>query len=444
MDDSLPVTGRQALQISTLAELICQPYVLDPGSLEFLFEEAASVPDGVVRVTCRIFESGLKSAVERENLENFLRRAATHDQAHRRLEKSTLKMGRCPKTERSWLKRVLARGIGRAGTERSAHANARTTATPESPRTSKAPKRTATLDLRDLSGSIDEIPRILDRLGEVPDDLGRVAIKLSDFTYSSALAVLAQWILAKNLVGTYAFVECPPSMRAYLENIRFSQALVDPQIVVSPDPMDWAVGLTRINRELSTETVTDKIVDILTTFVNPKPEERSALAVMIAEMIENVHRHASAPVDGFAVAQVYPQRLKMGITLVDAGIGVRHSFETGEPSIPVGGLHSDRDFLNAAIQLHATSKKAGHSGYGLYLLSELISRNRGTFLLASGTATLIGYRRAGKLYVEGFSNSCWQGTIVSVIIDLSRELPLNQIYREMPVSGPDEDELFAR
>ena len=233
-------------------------------------------------------------------------------------------------------------------------------------------------------------------------------------------------------------------MRGYLENIRFAEALVNPEIVVSPDPMDWAVGLTRINRELSTEKVTDKIVDILTTFINPKADDRSALSVMIAEMIENVHRHAQAPVDGFAVAQVYPQRLKMGITLVDAGIGVRKSFENGEPSISIAGLKTDEDFLRAAIKLHVTSKSLGHSGYGLYLLSELISRNRGTFLLASGRATLVGYRRAGKLFIESVQNRPWQGTIISVIIDLKRELPLNQIYKEMPLPEgiTHEDKLF--
>jgi hypothetical protein len=134
----------------------------------------------------------------------------------------------------------------------------------------------------------------------------------------------------------------------------------------------------------------------------------------------------------------------MGITLVDAGIGVRRSFETGDPSIPIASLEKDEDFVRAAIQLHATSKRSGHSGYGLYLLSELIARNGGTFLLASGHATLIGYRRAGKLFVESFHNRRWQGTIVSVIIDLRRDLPLNQIYREMPLPEgfTHEDQLF--
>lgn len=178
-----------------------------------------------------------------------------------------------------------------------------------------------------MEGSIDEFPEVIDRLGALREGPQSIDIGLAGFTYASALAVVAQWILANDLVGNYAFLDCPHQMRKYLENIRFNEALINPKIVVSPDPMDWAVGLTRINRELPTEKVTEKIVDILTTFINPKPDDRSALSVLISEMIENVHRHANAQVDGFAVAQVYPKRLKMGITLVDAGIGVRSRFE---------------------------------------------------------------------------------------------------------------------
>ncbi len=437
----------QSGQIHTLTELIRQPYALDPGSLEYLVEESLRVPDGAVRAVCFVLEADDLSTIERENVENFIRRAANQPTIHRALEKCAKKKGRCPKTEQSWLRRVLLRGAGRAGTERPDRA-APTRSVAAGPETYGEPVAvgwTALLDLRDLSGKIDELPRLLDRLGEVPDGIGAVDIRLGEFTYSSALAVIAQWILARGLAGKCAFPECPPKMKVYLENIHFFEALINPEIRVSQDPMDWAVGLTRINRELSTENVTDKIVDILTTFINPKPDDRSTLSVMIAEMIENVHRHAQAPVDGFAVAQGYPQRLKMGITLVDGGIGVRKSFELGEPSIPIADLHTDEDFLRAAIKLHATSKSSGHSGYGLYLLSELISRNGGTFLLASGHATLIGYRRDGKLFVESYENRYWQGTIVSVIIDLTRDLPLLQIYKEMPLPEglTHEDQLFG-
>jgi hypothetical protein len=299
------------------------------------------------------------------------------------------------------------------------------------------------LDLTDLSGAIDEFPTLLDRLGSLREGEGFIEIALPEFMYSSALAVIAQWILARGYVNRHRFINTVPSMKRYLTSIRFQDALMDPGIVVSPDPMDWAVGLTRINRELPTERVTDKIVDILTTFTNPNAEDRSSLYVLISEMIENVHRHAQAPADGFAVAQVYPQHLKMGIALVDAGIGVRQSFADGEPSIPIKGLKSDEEFLRVALQLHATSKSTRHSGYGLFLLSEVISRNRGTFLVTSGNATLIGYRRAGRLHLDSFTHRPWQGTIVSVIINLTRDLPLNQVYREMPLpEGMTDDDFF--
>jgi len=209
--------------------------------------------------------------------------------------------------------------------------------------------------------------------------------------------------------------------------------------------MDWAIGLTRINRDEPTEKVTEKIVDILHTFANPSHEDRGALLVLISEMIENIHRHADAPVDGFAVAQVYPKLLKMGITLVDAGMGVRASFESGEPSIPIGHLHSDADYLRQAVMLHSTSKKRSHSGYGLFLLSEVVARNRGTFVLTSGSATLVGYQKRKKIEFDVYTHRPWQGTIVSVIIDLHGPLPLSEVYREMPVNPEwESDDLFTQ
>jgi hypothetical protein len=80
----------------------------------------------------------------------------------------------------------------------------------------------------------------------------------------------------------------------------------------------------------------------------------------------------------------------------------------------------------------------------LYLLAELIRRNRGTFLLTSGSATLVGFQRSKALAFEVYRHRPWQGTIVSVIIDLKNDLPLLEIYREMPApEGYENDDLFA-
>jgi len=289
-----------------------------------------------------------------------------------------------------------------------------------------------------------EFPLVLDTIGRLDGHAAEAEVRLNPFTYASALAVLAQWILANGLSGSYRFVDCAAEMRRYLDDVRFEEALQNPEIVISPDPMDWAVGLTRINRAQPTEKVTEKIVEILETFINPVPQDREALTVLIAEMIENVHKHANAQVDGFAVAQVYPERLKMGVALVDAGIGVKASFLSGDPSVPIAELRTDEDFLREAVKLHSTSKRQGHSGYGLYLLSELIGRNRGTFLLASGGCSLVGYRRQRKTVFDAYHHAPWRGTIVSVILDLNQRLPLSDIYREMPtLPDLETDDIFV-
>lgn len=359
------------------------------------------------------------------NIAEFARAVASTDGGKRRLVGASSKAGRCPKSHKAWLRALLSEPKDRAPTPSAVALGATKVEIP----------------LDDSTWPIDDMPRLISRLSQIPDRAGELTIKLGSFTYASALAVLAEWILAHNYV-THFEIDAPPEMDEYLERISFRRALSDRQIRISNDPMDWAVGLTRINRDLPTHVVTEKIIEIIDTFVNPDPQDRQALHILLAEMIENVHRHAEITDDGFAVAQVYPRRLKMGITLVDAGIGVKESLRMG-PATP-RGLRDDADFLAFACQLHATSKPDRHSGYGLYLLSEVIARNRGTFSLTSGLATLTGYSKHGRLAFERISHRPWQGTIVSVIINLHERLPILDVYREMPApSGYTDDDFFV-
>jgi len=433
------VPNREAVgglsNIGALADLLRQPYALDPGALEYLVEESLNTAkDAPVQIAALFFKQALRAErelvpLERENLGRFIRRAAAIPTVRRAFEKSLRPMGRCPTRERIWVRQLLVPIPVPAA---------------EAEPAEQVSGGVETLDLTKIAGAVTELHLLIDAIGKISPRLRFLNIRLGEFTYASGLAVIAQWILAHSLVGHYEFVDCPEPMARYLDNIRFSAALRNPSIVISPDPMDWAIGLTRINRDEPTEQVTEKIVDILHTFANPTPEDKGALLVLISEMIENIHRHADAPVDGFAVAQVYPRLLKMGITLVDAGMGVRASFESGEPSIPIGHLRHDSDFLREAVKLHSTSKKQRHSGYGLFLLSEVIARNRGTFALTSGSATLVGYQKRKRIEFDVFTHSPWRGTIVSVIIDLHGPLPLSEVYREMPIDPELEaDDLFT-
>jgi hypothetical protein len=414
--------------LKTIEELLLQPYPLDPGSLEYLIEQSINLfYDGPVRIICNILRNKVVNSIDRDNMSEFIRRSSTYGNMKLAFGKSLKSIGRCPKKERNWLRVIM---------------NQQEVKSLYKPIIPSAKQGETVLDISDLSGNLKEFPEFIERMSKLDKISRSLIVNFSKFTYASALAVVAQWILANNFVRKYDLSNTPEEMLVYLKNIGFEDALVNPKINISQDLMDWAVGLTRINKDLPTEEVTKKIVDILDTFINPTPSDRSALFILIAEMIENVHRHSKSKVDGFAVAQVYPKKLKMGVTLVDAGIGIKESFNIGNPSIPIDNLTTDEDFLRESVKLHSTSKRDEHSGYGLYILSELIGKNRGTFLLTSGMSTLVGYYKNGKTVFDCYHHSYWQGTIVSVVLDLQRPLPINQIYDEMPTLPGEDNDLF--
>lgn len=415
--------------LAAITDLLMQPYPLDPGSIEFLIEEATSiVSDGPARIAFDIFLN--HDVNSHDNLKNFICRAITNRTIYKYFENSTKPAGRCPATKREWLKQLLS-------------SDAKISDIASIIPTSEYTSSYETLDLSDVRGGLDALPVVIDRVSCINKAAQTIDIYLNDFTYASTLAVIAQWLLFNKLTNAYYISNTPQEMLNYLERIRFDSALKDSEIVIAPDPTDWAIGLTRINKDSATEKVTEKLVDIITTFVSIDVDDKSALNVLISEMIENVHRHSKSLVDGFAVAQLYPKKLKMAITLVDAGIGVRKSFEEGNPSVNISSLLSDEDFLMESIKLHSTSKKDKHTGYGLYLLSELIGRNRGTFLLSSGTATIVGYQKDKAVHFDKYNHGRWGGTIVSLILDLNNSLPLTEIYKSMPmIEGYDEDDFF--
>jgi len=202
-------------ELAAFIDLLRQPYPLDPGSLEVLVEEAQKLPRGTVHAICSLLEGRELTSVERENVENFIRRATNNVGIMRDFVRSVRPVGRCPKSERAWLRRLLVPAADSAKSDLP-------------PATQQAPVRhslwpgplaTERLDLRDLSGSISEFPELLDRLGELSEGPGRLDVALAEFTYSSALAVIAQWIFAKDLRDTFSFVDTAPQMRRYLDDI---------------------------------------------------------------------------------------------------------------------------------------------------------------------------------------------------------------------------------
>jgi len=414
-------------EIRAIAELVSErEYVLDAGALALLHELASiTVHQGTAKAlvaAIRVSRSAVKNPTVIENLTRFAEWVLGDPKARQVLERGAAVNGVYEKPVKAVLRKLLG------------PKTASKTTVPLRP-VSPATNEGAVLDLSDRHWPLHDLPELLNRLASVPEKPGPLVIRLGAFTYASALAVVAAWLLARNRIERHE-IECPPEMHDYLRRVRFTpQELRKPDIIISPDEMDWSIGLTRINASIPTDQVVAKVVDIVDTFANLGAQARKAMLVLISEVVENVHRHSDAGFDGFVVANVYPKRLKMGITFVDTGIGIAASLGSAIELDYSGPLATNTDWLKAACTLYVTSKPLRHSGYGLYLLEQVVSRNRGTLALSSGTSTMLSYFGPnGRLRQDSYEHLAWKGTIVTMVLDLQRPLPLMEVYETIPPS----------
>jgi len=195
---------------ATLAELLREEYELDPGAIEYLIEESLlHGADYPVQIACHLLGGEVSTAV-RQNLSSFIRRAvATDVEIRANFDRAARKFGRCPKGEKGWLRRQI-------------DSTDRQLPTPSVPHTIAA--RREVVPLEDQPWAIDALPQLISRLGRARTDRPEVEVRLGQFAYASALAVLAEWILSNGIVNRHE-ISCGPQMQGYLDRMRFSTAL---------------------------------------------------------------------------------------------------------------------------------------------------------------------------------------------------------------------------
>ena len=126
------------------------------------------------------------------------------------------------------------------------------------------------------------------------------------------------------------------------------------------------------------------------------------------------------------------------IAIADLGIGIRQSLASNTTVV------SELENANAcelASRYGVTSKPEHHSGYGLALARELMTRSGGQFMVFSG----------GEAYVSGNhgDNSVampaeWPGTLILLEWKLDRPLRVLDVYRDWPLpEGIDDDDVDA-
>jgi len=169
-----------------------------------------------------------------------------------------------------------------------------------------------------------------------------------------------------------------------------------------------------------------------------------ALTITLAELIENVYRHAENDYPAYVIAQAHPNKNRLHLVIVDTGIGLYDSFRRSDSDSIRNLINKEKDALKMAIKPYVTSKTQRHSGYGLYIVSEMIYRHRGIFRLTSGKTTLLRSPSTGgwhkNMQTQMLDNLRWQGTELALQFNLTNPLPLLDVYNTLKST---EDEFFV-
>lgn len=293
--------------------------------------------------------------------------------------------------------------------------------------------------------SIESMEVLAGVLSRIPPTTSTVVCKFGgiEHVYVVGLAALLAW---KHKSGIDLQIQgASKSTQEYLERIGFQRGIELDEPVFADSLKGWAMAFARIQRE-RVEEISDRISDIIKKQMEITEKDQNALFVLFSELLENTIRHAGDDASGFVAAQTYPSRRKLTIVIVDNGMGLRGSFINGTNEEVKDRIAAGESPCELACAPLVTSKPhLGHSGYGLYVVSELTVRNNGTFRVMSDseiyTRFRVGWDRKHEL--RNARGRGWEGTWISILLDLENSLPLLDVYASLPpIRGADDLEDF--
>ena len=381
------------------------------------------------------------------------------------LEKSTKKRGRCPRPLVASVRDLLSTGHDSLAREvrsvRELLGDLETVADPiVDQRTSRREvsgvqvKRTTTFfrsgKLRATVPITQELSHIMGMDGiaslvsDIPPSTDEVVFDFSgvDHVYVVGLAALAAWCGKVGVSPEIA--NASDRTQRYLDVIGFTKASrggISHHIETDPT---FAMAISKISTQSEPEEIASKLVAIIDAQTHLPSAARQGLIVLFAELVENMQRHAGLSSPAYACAQVYPKRRKLTVCVVDIGIGIGQSILTSSNEALVKRVEEGESPVQLACAPLVTSKPERHSGYGLYVASELVVRNGGTFRIFSGTQIYTRYRR-GWQKRENLTHvpDPWNGTWVAMMLDLDATISVGDVYVTLPpMPGAELEDFF--
>jgi anti-anti-sigma regulatory factor len=288
---------------------------------------------------------------------------------------------------------------------------------------------------------MEDLASSLCSIDPLPDEL-ILDFKDVDHLYVAGLTAIIAWCKTKEVIPQ--LINANEATQKYLDIIGFSKVSSGGISPYSDADVNFQMAIERINTDTKPELVSKKIVDIIDSQMPIGKQVRASLIVVFAELIENTQRHAGNPCVAYACAQVYPKKHKLTFCLVDMGIGIHKSFSTSSNEEINQRIENGESAVRLACAPLVTSKPGKHTGYGLYVASDLVVRNGGTFRIFSGNEIFTLYRNKWRR-VEHFAkiNKGWNGTWIAMIFDLNSSISIEDVYLTLPPSqGTEMEDYF--
>ncbi|MBX9792433.1 MAG: hypothetical protein K2Y37_26325 [Pirellulales bacterium] len=345
------------------------------------------------------------------------------------IRKCIAKRGRCPRPLRPTVARLLADRGGTAATtprsveelladlelieEDSVHVHTSTPVTTRVSRTSLFGGSQTEVTIQ-VSKELTDIRRMEDLAAalkscETDFQLLRLDFSGVDHVYVVGLAALAAWCSRRGIRPE--IINDSSTTGIYLDTIGFRRAFDASAMAPFHADAGFAMPILPLNNNSSPDDVAVRLTRIVENHTPMGRDDRQALLILFAELVENIHRHSGSAVHAFACAQVYPLRRKLCICIVDVGIGIRESIMSGTNLALQRRVREGESPVKLACSPLVTSKPDRHSGYGLYVAGEIVVPNGGTFRVFSGTEIYTRYLKDWRRMERvDHPRSGWNGT----------------------------------
>lgn len=191
------------------------------------------------------------------------------------------------------------------------------------------------------------------------------------------------------------------------------------------------IPITRITAE-NRHHLTDELTHIIRTRWGAiHPSVVASLDWTICEIFDNIFNHSQTKIDGFVVAQYYPNKDRIDMVVIDGGIGIPRRLKQRAEYSELTGPEA----LELCVEKDVTVDPETNKGAGLFYTKRIVEENGGMLIINSSGAQ-VQVNRARKRATKGPK---WTGTIVRLRIRTDVMIDPERIWgQNLPASILDQ------